>query len=634
MGKVSARFAHAAIAALIALPLVSVADASAAAPAAQPAAVTPGPSDWPTDRYNDDRINTNLAETELSPANVGQLHLAWSTTTGDITHNPIVIGNTVFAACAYALCSYDRMTGVLNWDSTIPGLKGVLSDPTYGDGLVFIGGSESLTAFDPSTGDVVWQDSFTSDADQPYSWVQFSPVYDNGMVFVSTNSNTVHAVDAATGVQIWSNPNGGSSELAADNGLLYAGSIFYEKTGAVMTGGNAEGFWPGPVVITDDRVISGLNEYPSYGNDDPDLPPNSPLLWRYPEPQWSPQMQPAAANNTLYYAASDNSGFHSPDVPQEAPELNALTLKTQWNGTFTHDWQTLLPASADGDGAPTVADGVVYTLTTTGELYAANATTGALLWHYATGSDFPEDPYFTAPVVADGMLFVVTGEQLFAFTTDPGISSGVPAQPTQLITAAGDGQVTLAWTEPSTAGAVTSYQIAISPSGRVVTVGGTATTITGLRDWTAYTFTITARNAAGGSPPLASPPIQLRPQITIATVRPNGNVVLYGAGGWSSIGGQATSAPAVVSVDGEPYVFVRGPDDRIWVRSPHTAWQLFGPRGACASGPAASMSKDGTLVEVACRASDNHLLTATSAEPDSAAVPHASAWTYSAITLR
>ena len=47
---------------------------------------------------------------------------------------------------------------------------------------------------------------------------------------------------------------------------------------------------------------------------------------------------------------------------------------------------------------PTVADGVVYCGDYSGTLYALNATSGALLWTYDTGTQICEDaPYITRP---------------------------------------------------------------------------------------------------------------------------------------------------------------------------------------------------------------------------------------------
>lgn len=637
VGNTSTRFASIAAAVLVASPLVAATTVTAAAAPAPSASITLGASDWPTDRYNNDRISSNAAETGLSAANVGQLHLAWSTSSGDISQNPVVVGNDVFATCGLSLCSYDRVTGGVNWSTAVPRSgEGGLSAPTVGDGLVFIGGGENLDAVDAGDGKVVWADSFTSDPDQPYSYIYFSPVYDSGRVFVSTNSGAVHAVDAATGVSLWVSLNGGQAELAADSGYLYTGSgALDEQTGKAVTGGPGAGY-PGPAVISGGRVLVGYEQMNAVGNHDPNLPLGHDPIGDPTPPFWFPQGQPAVANNTLYFAGQFGTGFggyHSPDMPLEAPQLNALKLTDPASGGFTHDWQTLLPVAAEYDWTPTVANGVVYVLTITGQLYAADATTGALLWDYSTNSPWTGNLQ-PSPVIADGMLFIQTGSQLFAFTTDPGDQADVPAAPTQLVTSDGDGQVTLAWTEPSTAGAATSYQIDIEPSGRVVTTRGTALTIAGLSDWTHYTFTITPLNGAGTGPPLISPTITPRPQVTIADVRDNGTVALYGAGKWLSLGGQATSAPAVVTISGDPYVFVRGPDYRIWVRSTDQPWQRFGPMGTCASGPAVTATTDG-LIDVACRATDNHLLTATSPDPATGELPHASGWSYiAAVTLR
>ncbi|MFB9713129.1 fibronectin type III domain-containing protein [Arthrobacter methylotrophus] len=91
-----------------------------------------------------------------------------------------------------------------------------------------------------------------------------------------------------------------------------------------------------------------------------------------------------------------------------------------------------------------------------------------------------------------------------------------PAAPTGASATAGNASAVVSWTAPANGGsAITSYAVtpyagttALAP----VTVSGTppatSTTVTGLSNGTAYTFTVTASNAIGTSPPsAASPPV-------------------------------------------------------------------------------------------------------------------------------
>ena len=84
-----------------------------------------------------------------------------------------------------------------------------------------------------------------------------------------------------------------------------------------------------------------------------------------------------------------------------------------------------------------------------------------------------------------------------------------PWAPTGVTAAAGNGQASVTWTAPTNGGSpITSYTITPSQAGTAltpVTISGsppaTSTTITGLTNGLPYTFTITATNAIGTSPP-------------------------------------------------------------------------------------------------------------------------------------
>ena len=55
--------------------------------------------------------------------------------------------------------------------------------------------------------------------------------------------------------------------------------------------------------------------------------------------------------------------------------------------------------------SPTVLDGVVYVGSEDGNVYAADAATGALRWIYQTGAGV-----HSAPVVSDGVVYVGSGD--------------------------------------------------------------------------------------------------------------------------------------------------------------------------------------------------------------------------------
>ena len=91
---------------------------------------------------------------------------------------------------------------------------------------------------------------------------------------------------------------------------------------------------------------------------------------------------------------------------------------------------------------------------------------------------------------------------------------GLPGVPAGLTAAAGNGQVTLNWTAPSSNhGAAIDYYVVYQGGVDVTQVGSTSATINGLTNGQSYSFTVAAHNAAGigartlsvGSTPLMIP---------------------------------------------------------------------------------------------------------------------------------
>ena len=80
---------------------------------------------------------------------------------------------------------------------------------------------------------------------------------------------------------------------------------------------------------------------------------------------------------------------------------------------------------------------------------------------------------------------------------------GAPDRPGAPTATPGDQSATVSWSSPGSNGApITGYTVTTTPGGitKAVSADVTTTTITGLTNGTAYTFAVTATNAAGTSP--------------------------------------------------------------------------------------------------------------------------------------
>jgi hypothetical protein len=115
-------------------------------------------------------------------------------------------------------------------------------------------------------------------------------------------------------------------------------------------------------------------------------------------------------------------------------------------------------------------------------------------------------------------------------TADAAVPPSAPKDPAA---AAGPQRATVTWAAPDTDGGspVTGYRVTASPGGASVVAAGTArtATVTGLTDGTAYTFTVTATNAAGEGPPArATEAVRPAPVAPTALTASAPAVVTYG----------------------------------------------------------------------------------------------------------
>ena len=127
---------------------------------------------------------------------------------------------------------------------------------------------------------------------------------------------------------------------------------------------------------------------------------------------------------------------------------------------------------------------------------------------------------------------------------------GPPSAPTGVSATAGNGQATVSWTAPSSTGgaAITSYTATSSPDGLTCSTSSTSCTVTGLTNFTGYTFTVTATNAAS----LTSPPSSASSSVTPLPSKPVISTVTAGNGQVTVTWNASSPAPTNYTVNGSP----------------------------------------------------------------------------------
>jgi outer membrane protein assembly factor BamB len=243
----------------------------------------------------------------------------------------------------------------------------VCSAPAAADGTVYVGGYDNtLYALDAATGEEIW--TYTTDGP-----VCAAPTVTDGTVYFASDDGRAYAVDAESGEELWwyETHDWMRSSPAVADGVAYFG-------------GDDGDF----------RAVDALT-----GDE----------LWTYGPNDWV-RSSPAVADGLVYFGSNDDY-------------FNVLNVE---DGSFAWSYTT----GGDVVSSPAIADGVVYFGSDDGTVYAMDAATGEEIWTFAT-----PDWIQSSPVVADGVVYIGcddgnvyalsagTGEELWRFTTGDWVRS-------------------------------------------------------------------------------------------------------------------------------------------------------------------------------------------------------------------
>ena len=186
----------------------------------------------------------------------------------------------------------------------------------------------------------------------------------------------------------------------------------------------------------------------------------------------------------------------SAPVVATAPDAPTGALAIAGNTAATVTWT---PPAADGGST-------ITTYTVTASPGGATCATAVLVSCTVTG--LTNDIAHTFTVAATNAI----GTGLPSAPSDPvtpAAAATAPVAPTGVTAVAGDTTASVWWSAPATDGgsAITTYTVTASPGGATCTTGGALScTVTGLTNDIAHTFTVTAINAIGSSPPSSPSP--------------------------------------------------------------------------------------------------------------------------------
>lgn len=313
---------------------------------------------------------------------------------GDISGSIAVVGAVAYVGSGDgALLALDLETGRERWRANVG--SPIHSTPAVGGGFVFVAGRDGrISAFDSRTGEPRW--TFETGVELPLAWGHesgdiyiSSPALVDGRIYVGAGDGGVHALEAASGRQLWRASTGGRvrSSPAVAGDMVYVGSM-----DGVVHALRAE---TGEVAWTYRTLGAGLNSG-DFGFDRRTI-----------------QSSPAVVDGVVYVGARDGFLY----------ALDAATGELRWSVDHNISWVITSPA---------VADGVVYAGSSDALfVQALDAQTGTELWRTTIGA-----PVWSSPIVSgDQLIFGESGGRVLAVDRANGTIEWAFRTPAQVFSA-------------------------------------------------------------------------------------------------------------------------------------------------------------------------------------------------------
>ena len=240
----------------------------------------------------------------------------------------------------------------------VPDRRSCCSSPTIVDGTVYVGSSDSkIYALDAQTGLQIW--TFT--AGFP---IRSSCAVADGKVYTGADDGNVYCLDATTGTQLWK---------------TFAGGVTYWNTGYDLVMIRSS-----PIVLNGKVYVGSLDDHLYCLNAD-----TGAYIWKFASGGAIQDTPAVIANDGIYFSAA------IPPTTDGDPLLGRFVLGNTNFTLYKLDinsgsmiWQQGIPRTAmvksnqchvQAPASPTVADGMVFIPNDVAEIYCINATNGEII---------------------------------------------------------------------------------------------------------------------------------------------------------------------------------------------------------------------------------------------------------------
>lgn len=251
-----------------------------------------------------------------------------------------------------------------------------IASPVVADGLLYIGTkSGTLTARDKTTGALVWQ--FKADAS-----ITATVAVANGAVFFQSDANTVYAVDAKDGHELWHRATGATVPFSSMAGF---------------SEGTNWDYWASSPLYADGVVTIGSGDSNVYALDAKD----GRILWSFKTGS-RVRATPTTDGKLIYIGGFDGVMY----------ALDPKTGKQRWS--FKTEGNSYFPVGSI-QSAATVADGLVVFGSRDYNVYALDAKTGKEVWKNLHAESWAAP---ATPAVKDGRVYVPSSDAHFIRCND------------------------------------------------------------------------------------------------------------------------------------------------------------------------------------------------------------------------
>lgn len=300
-------------------------------------------------------------------------HRVWKYPVTSSIKNTIAIGaGLVFAqdvdGMLYAVRCSD---GALAWKSQLPvrSVPALIEGLCATDSVVFAGSGKGLSAFEASTGRLLWRNNAWNQGEGTTTTLAEG----NGVVVAGVQWSALYGNDAHTGRHLWSLSAHGLSDRGA-SAAIHDGLAYIISRESVFV-----------INVADGRII----------------------LRRKLPMKVDVTSTPLLTDGLIVFGSSTNGlvalDRETFDVKWTTPMSDALV----YTGPYTR------PVSATVETSPVMANGRIYVGASDGTVYGIDPADGSIAWSYALGA-----PVFGSVAVSGNMLVAVDlGGNVYCFAT-------------------------------------------------------------------------------------------------------------------------------------------------------------------------------------------------------------------------